>query len=195
MSSLYNVAILLHAAFVVLFVAVTGLLLAVSILRRSRMKRVRLSWSNGPLFGLPLIPSLFLAIVVGLIGYEVSFDESTTSIGSLLLIGYLTGGVFWYVAALLSASVTVTDWGVSRKTHGRSEAIPWHEVTDYLVHADDRKTTYVFFRLNDRGRKQRFELEVPRSRRADFGRLVESKLDARFNYHVRKPAGKRALKQ
>lgn len=195
MGSLYNVANLLHSALVLLFVAVTGLLMAVAATRRARMRRVRLSWGNGRLFGLPLLPTVFLAIVVGLIGLELASDESATSLGWVVLLGYLTGGIFWYTGAILSASVVVTDWGINRRIGGRTWVLPWHEVTDYLVNEHGRRLTYIFFRVNERGRKERFELEIPSARREQFRETVESKLDARFNYYVRRPLGRRALKQ
>jgi len=191
MTSLYNVANLLHSALVLLFVAITGLLMVVSVVRRSRLRRIRLSWGNGRLFGLPLIPTVFLTIVVGLIGFELAVDGTGTSLGWTALLGYLTGGVFWYIGAVLQTSVVVTDWGLSRRRRGQSETLPWHEVTDYLANDQGRKTTYVFFRVDDRGKKQRFDLEVPRGCRVQFREAVESKLDARFNYYVRRPLGRR----
>ena len=68
-------------------------------------------------------------------------------------------------------------------------------MTDYLAKERGRQSTYIFFRIDDRGRKQRFELDVPPGQLAQFRETVESKLDARFNYYARRPVGKRALKQ
>ena len=68
-------------------------------------------------------------------------------------------------------------------------------MTDYVANEQRRKTRYVFFRIDDRGRKQRFELDVPSGQLARFRDTVESKLDARFNYYVRRPVGRRTLKQ
>lgn len=150
-----------------------------------------LSWGNGRLFGLPLIPTVFLTIVVGLIGFEVAVDGAGTSLGWMTLLGYLTGGVFWYVGTVLQTSVVVTDWGLSRRCRGKTETLPWHEVTDYLAINQGRKTTYVFFRVDDRGMKQRFELNVPPECHARFREAVESKLDARFNYYIRRPVSRR----
>ena len=195
MASLYNVATIAHSALVLLFVAVTGLLMVVSALRRSRLRKIRLSWGNGRLYGLPLIPTIFLAVVVGLIGYELFGGGQSILPGWTILIGYLTGGVFWYIGALLSTSVVVTDWGLNRRRRGRSEALPWHEVTDYLVRDQGKSHAYVFFRIDERGKKQRFELDVPKVQLPSFRETVEAKLDARFNYHVRRPSGRRALKQ
>jgi len=191
MASLYIVADLIHSALVLLFVAITGLLMVVSAVRRSRLRRVRLSWGNGRLFGLPLIPTVFLTIVVGLIGFELAVGGTGTSLSWVALFGYLIGGVFWYIGAALQTSVVVTDWGLSRRCRGKTETLPWHEVTDYLANDQGRKTVYIFFRVDDRGRKQRFELKVPPGRRVQFRETVESKLDARFNYYVRRPAGRR----
>ncbi len=186
MTSLYNAANLLHSVLVLLFVAITGLLMMVSIVRRSRLRRIRLSWGNGRLFGLPLIPTAFLTIVVGLIGVELAVDGAGTSLGWVTLLGYLTGGVFWYIGTVLQTSVVVTDWGLSRRCRGETETLPWHEVTDYLANDHGRTTTYIFFRVDDRGMKQRFDLKVPAGCRARFRETVESKLDARFNYYIRR---------
>jgi hypothetical protein len=195
MGSFYNIVNVLHSTLVLLFVVTTGLFLAVSVIRRGRLRKVRLSWGDGPLFGLPLVPTVFLLVVVALIGIELATDESVATLGWLVLSGYLTGGIFWYIGAVLATSVVVTDWGVSRRRRGKTEAIPWHKVTDYLANDQGRMTTYVFFRVDDRGRKQRFEISVPAARQTQFREVVESKLDARFNYYVRRPAGSRALKQ
>lgn len=195
MVSLYTIVNLLHSALVLLFVAVAGLLMVFSAVKRSRLRRIRLSWGNGRLFGLPLVPTLFLTIVVGLIGFELASDGSGTSLSWGVLMGYLTGGVFWYVGAVLQTSVVVTDWGLNTRVRGRSETLPWHEVTDYVANEQGRMTRYVFFRIDDRRRKQRFELDVPPGQLARFRETVESKLDARFNYYVRRPIGRRALKQ
>ena len=195
MASLYTVANLLHSALVVLFVVVTGLLMVVSIVRRARLRKIRLSWGNGRLFGLPLVPTVFLAIVVALLGLELRIPDSDFSLGWMALLGYLTGGIFWYTSAVLSTSVLVTDWGLSRQRRGKTETLPWHEVTDYVTNESGRNTIYVFFRVDERRRKQRVEVEVPPARRMQFQETVESKLDARFNYYVRRPLGQRALKQ
>jgi hypothetical protein len=195
MTSLYTVATLVHSVLVLSFMAVTCLLMIVSAMRRSRLRKVRLSWGSGRLYGLPLVPTLFLAIVVGLIGIEVATDGLGTPFGWVILLGYLAGGLFWYIGAVLAAAVVVTDWGLSRRRRGKSETIPWHEVTDYLEKEPGRRTTFVFFRVDERGKKQRFEIEVPASRLASFREMVEGKLDARYNYSVRRPAGRWAMKQ
>jgi len=191
MASLYNIANLVHSALVLLFVVVTGLLLVVSAARRIRLRKIKLSWGNGGLFGLPLIPTVFITIVVGLIGLELAVDGSATSLGWLVLLGYLTGGIFWYIGAALSTSVIITDWGLSWRCCGKTETLPWHEVTDYLATGEGRQATYIFFRVDDRGRKQRFELEVPPSQRSRFRETVEAKLDSRFNYYVSRSIGRR----
>lgn len=195
MASLYTVASLVHSALVLSFMAVTGLLMLVSAIKRSRLRKVKMSWGSGRFYGLPLIPTLFLTAVVGLIGIEVATDGSGTPFGWIILLGYLAGGLFWYIGAVLAAAVVVTDWGVSRRRRGKAETLPWHEVTDYLEKEPERRTTFVFFRIDERGKKQRFEIEVPSSRLTSFRELVEAKLDARYNYHIRRPAGRWAMKQ
>lgn len=195
MASLYNVASLLHSALVLSFMGVTFLLMVVSAVRRSQLRKVRLSWGSGRLYGLPMIPTVFLSVVVGLIGFELASEGSGTPFGWMILLGYLMGGLFWYIGAILWTSVVVTDWGISRRRRGRLESIPWHEVSDYVARDEGRKTVYVLFRIDERGRKQRFELEVPPTRRALFKEVVESKLDARYNYYARRPVGRWALKQ
>ncbi|MFC2085861.1 hypothetical protein ACFLRO_01470 [Bacteroidota bacterium] len=194
MDSLYDIATILHSAVVLLFVTVTGLLLVVSAIRRRRMRNVKLSWASGKLFGLPLTPTIFLIVVVGLIGLKLVTEDYTRSLSWVVLTGYLVGGMFWYIGAVLSTSVVVTDWGLSRRIRGKSDTLAWHDVTDYFTSDHARKSAYVFFRLDERGRKLRFDLEVPVTQRASFRDAVESKLDARFNYYVRRPAGSRTLK-
>ena len=164
------------ATFLAIFIGVTLLLLVVTLMNRLRVRRVLLSWHRGQLFGLPLWPSLFLVAVLAfclcsaLIRHVVPLE---------LVAGYLLGGLFWFVAGVLSGSILVTEYGLVFHAKQAEQAVAWGQVVDYFK-ASGTRPRYVFFYRDPSGTRQRLELKVPRAREAVFGRIVEGKLDARF---------------
>lgn len=191
MAFVFSITNFFHAALVVSFVGVTGLLMTVSVARRARLRTVELSWNAGRLFGLPLIPTAFVSIVLGVMVVELAQPRPLLSVHWLLQTGYLVGGLFWYIGAMLASSVVVSDWGVTWRSGGETKRLPWHEVIDYVVTDSGRHAVYVFFRVDGQGRKQRTEIKVPVGRQVQFKRTVEAKLDTRFNYYTQRRAGKR----
>jgi len=191
----FNVVTFLRAALVVLFVAVSLLMLLAGLLRRSRFDPVRMSWGTGRLFGLPLGPTLFLAGVLSLVAYNVITGERILSIGWVPTSAYVIGGLCWYLGALLSGATIVTDWGLSSKVGRRHVMLPWHEVTDYVITRHRRRHRYVFFRVDAEGYKQRVEVFVPSGVEERFQSIVEFKLDSRFDQSIQRPMGQKALEQ
>lgn len=190
-----NVVTFVRAALVVLFVAVSLLMLASGLLRRSRFDCIRVSWGTGRLFGLPLAPTLFLGAVLGLVAYTLATDNSAFSLGWVDTTAYVAGGLCWYVGSLLTGATIVTDWGVSSRFGRRHVMLSWHEVTDYVITHHRRRCRYVFFRVDAEGRKQRVEFFVPSGVRERFQSIVEFKLDSRFDQSIQRPMGQKALEQ
>jgi len=195
MYAFFNVIEYLRVALVVLFVGVSLLLLGASILRRSRFKDVRMSWSTGKLFGLPLGPTLFLAGVLIMIAYSLAAGRPIFAVSWVFAAAYVCGGLCWYLGALLSGSTIVSDWGIGARSGGRHVALPWREVTDYVVTPYKRKHRYVFFRVDAQGYKQRVEVLVPPAVKERFQSIVEFKLDTRFDRSIQRPMGQQALEK
>ncbi|MDX1548549.1 MAG: hypothetical protein R3247_16250 [Rhodothermales bacterium] len=181
-----NVIATLHLILQVGFLGVTFLLLVVMVANRLRVRRVRMAWRRGPLFGLPAWPSAFLAAVlvfaagVFLAGHPVPMT---------LLAGYLIGGAFWFGAGWLAASVLVTEYGLVLQARCDDRAVAWEQIVDYF----EAGPHVVFFYRDAAGRRRRIELPVPKRCRTAFRRLVREKLDARFERTAQQVYGKKTL--
>ena len=193
MSDLPALLELLHRAVVLLFVAVTMMLMTVTLANRMRIRRVFFSWATGRLAGLPLLPTLFLALVVPAFGYALFADSLHPSLQPLLLSGYLVGGIFWYVSALVAQSMTVTDFGLIRNVNRVGQAIAWGQVEDYFLSEAYGSCHYIFLYVDRQGERRRLELSVPRSYRDRFRQIVATKVDARFQFVLERTYGKTAL--
>lgn len=172
------------------FLAVTFLLLLVTVVNRMRVRCVRLSWQRGPFRGLPLWSSLFLAAVLLFFG---SAYATGRELPMVIFIGYLMGGVCWFSASLLSASTFVTEYGLLEHVNRADRAVAWSQVVDYFEMAQGNQQRFVFFYLDHTDTRRRLDVSVPRSRYAPFARLVREKIDARFNRSAQQVYGKKAL--
>lgn len=180
----------LHLILQVGFISVTLLLLIVTVMNRMRVRHVRLTWRTGKLLGLPLWPTIFLTAVL-------LFCVGALAVGQALplrmVAGYIAGGLFWFVASLLSASVLVTEHGLIHHMNRSGHAVTWAQVVDYFETASGQKQSYVFFYLDPSDTRRRLEVCVPRSHRAPFRRVIAEKLDARFDLSAQQVYGKKAL--
>jgi hypothetical protein len=195
MLTVFNVVAFARAAVVVLFLGVSLLMLGVGIFRRTRLDHVRMSWGTGKLFGLPLSPTLFLAVVLVLVVYGIATGRRLLFIDWFSGSVYVGAGLCWYLGALLSASTIVTDSGLSCRFRGRQVTLSWHEITDYVVTLNRRSSRYVFFRVDAQGFKRRVEVFVPSGVKDRFQSIVEFRLDDRFDRSIQRPMGQRALEQ
>lgn len=182
---------MLHGVVVLLFVAVTMLLVLVTAANRLRFRDVYLLWGTGRLAGIPVLPALFLCIVVPLLVFEVLSGTSGRFVQPVLLVGYALGGALWYVAAMISQTLMVTPAGIVRNLNRRGEAIVWSQVDDYFV--DKSESRYVFIYQDAGGERRRLEFTVPRPLRGRFRQIIAEKVDARFAVVLRRSYGKRAL--
>ncbi|HMB90567.1 MAG TPA: hypothetical protein VKP65_06955 [Rhodothermales bacterium] len=190
MSAAAEVLKTLHLILQTGFLAVTFLLLLVTIVNRMRVRCVRLSWQRGPFRGLPLWPALFLSAVLLFFGSAYATGREPEIV---IFIGYLMGGVCWFSASLLSASTLVTEYGLLEHVNRADRAVAWSQVVDYFEMAQGNQQRFVFFYLDHTDTRRRLELSVPRSRYAPFARLVREKIDARFNRSAQQVYGKKAL--
>ncbi len=180
----------LHMILLIGFIGVTSLLMLITVANRLRMRRVLLSWRTGYFFGLPLWPMAFLAVVALLWGYSLASGQPTPS---GVFAGYLTGGVFWFIAILLANALVVTEVGIVQSMKRPRRMLAWGQVVDYFEVPRGDGHLYVFFFEDGAGVRRRFELKVPASRRDRFHRIVRAKIDARMDFGVQQAYGKKAL--
>ena len=180
----------LHLILQVGFISVTLLLLIVTVMNRMRVRHVRLTWRTGKLLGLPLWPTVFLGAVL-------LFGLGAMVMGQVfplqMMVGYVAGGLFWFVASLLSTSVLVTEHGLIYHMNRSGHAVTWEQVVDYFETASAQKQCYVFFYLDPSDTRRRLEVSIPRSHRAPFRRIIAEKLDTRFDFSAQQVYGKKAL--
>ncbi len=186
-----NIWDLLHGAVVLMFVAVTMLLVLVTAANRLRFREVYLLWGTGRLAGIPVLPALFLCLVVPLLAFEVVSGSAGMVVRPVLLVGYVMGGVLWYVAAMISQTLMVTPAGIVRNLNRSGQAVVWTQIEDYFV--DEVESRYVFIYHDAAGDRRRLEFSVPRPLRGRFRQIVAEKIDARFTVVLRRSYGKRAL--
>lgn len=190
MSVTADVLTTLHQILQFGFIGVTFLLMLVTLVNRLRVRDVVLTWHTGPFFGLPVWPLLFLTAVFGFLVVTLLTEQA---IAPELFLGYLLGGVFWFMAGWFSAAVLITERGVLRDANRIEEAIAWEQIVDYFEVGDERTHRFVFFYLDGADHRRRLELAVPPGRRPAFQHLVMRKLDTRYNLPVRQVYGKKAL--
>jgi len=169
------------------------MLCAATLVNRFRLRRIVFTWANGKFFGFPLLPSLFLLAMSGIFAYFYFGGHAENPIRPWLLTGYIFGGILWYVAALVSTSVIITDYGIIRSVNRMGRAIAWGQVVDYVTHPSSRKTTYIFFVIDEKGHKKRVELDVPKIQVDRFAEVVQQRVDARFDFTTQQTYGTKAL--
>ena len=179
----------LHAVLLAGFLCVTLALLVVTLMNRRRVRGVVLSWRTGRLFGFPLWPSLFLGLVMALLGYALIASPALSS----LLAGYVVGGALWLTASLMMRSVIVTEQGLLLNVNRTSERVSWQAVVDYFERTETPGRHYVFFYRAPDATRQRLEVRVPASCAEAFQCIVSTQLDDRFNGAARQLYGKKAL--
>ena len=180
----------LHSVLLVGFLSVTLLLLLVTLINRVRVQRAVLSWRPPRLGGVPLWPSCFMATVLLLLALASIVGQP---VRPEIFAGYLLGGLCWFIASWLSASVVITEYGIVRNINRSADTVAWGQAVDYFSHKEGARSCYVFFFIDNQGGRQRFELWVPLAYQKRFQHVVTAKLDARFEFSMRQAYGKKAL--
>ena len=175
-----------------LFLGTTAFLMLATLINRLRIRRILFTWCAGRLRGLPVMPTFFLGVISPLFIYSLFETPTSPYLHPLLLIGYLGGGFFWYVASLISQSIIVTDYCIIQNVNRIGKAISWGQIVDYFYTTHKHRHHYVFFYMNKRGKKQRIEIMVPPAYQERFHQVVESKVDARFTFSMEQTYGKTA---
>ncbi len=182
---------LLQTGLLVVFLAVTGLFLALTIANRRRLKHVLLAVPVGRLFGVPARPAAFALIILAILAAGLL---AGASVSPLLMLGYLAGAVVWGVATHMSSSVYVFQTGIVRSLIDVESYIPWTIVDDYFFRERGRRVEFVFLHRDVGGRKGRYEVHVPRKYAVEFSEIVEDILETRFTLRLQRSRILRELK-
>ena len=165
---------LLHTALVLAFLAVTAILLGVTILQRTRIREVVMTWPRLSL------ASAWPVTFVGLIAVLAVFASNTAStVPAWIFAGYIGGGLMWFASSVLGSSIVVSRHGVVCGFTLRENALPWVQVTDYFEREDGRRTLFVFLYQTTDGECGRLEVPVPRPDVERFRFLVDERLEQR----------------
>lgn len=179
-----------HTVLVVGFVAVTGALLALTLMHRLRVRSVVLTWRSPRTGARPVWSILFIGLVLIL---YVFATNAVPDVPDAVFGGYVFGGALWLVSSLLSGSVVVTDFGMVREFGKPGDAVAWMQVEDYFEVADRSGTHFVFIYEAEDGLHRRLELMVPARHVDRFRRIVRSHVDDRIETPVTHTVGRKAL--
>lgn len=183
---------LVHILLLCGFLAVTTVLLFITVVNASRVRRVAVAWRRKQRFGWPTWPLAFLSIVSALGIYALLVEPS---LPAGLFLGYFAGGVLWLYAAIQADTVLVTDDGIVTNLNRRTRTLAWGQVVDYFTVQHPGVTDYIFFTKGEAGQPRRVEVSVPAAKAAAFRLVVTALVDARFTYPVRQKYGDKALEQ
>lgn len=165
----------LHIVLVASFVAVTSVLLGMTIIQRSRIRRVKMTWVSWRTGSFLIWPSVFMGLVLVFALYS---RNTLTAVEDSVIAGYVLGGMLWFVATFLSGSVVVTDYGIIPETGRRAEAVVgWGQISDWFEQNNASYARFTFLYQDLAGARQRFDVLVPSARVDPFRRLVRMKLD------------------
>ncbi|MDA1027762.1 MAG: hypothetical protein O3B41_01730 [Bacteroidetes bacterium] len=156
------------------FVGVTLLLLFMTLLHRFRIRGVRMAWQVGSWHSFPVWPTLFMGLIIVFLVYaQNTFPPEHLTVFA----GYFVGGMAWFVAVAMSASVVVTEYGIIPEAGRSSEAVGWGQVSDYFEVEDGKRVHFAFMYQDYLGERKRLDLYVPSQEVNRFRGLVRSKLD------------------
>lgn len=159
------------------FLLVATLLLVTSSGGLGRAADVDLYWRDVRAHSIPVAPTVFVVVMLLLTTGTFIAD---LGIHPLLPTGYLTGGVIWLMASVLTAAVVVTKHGVI--VHGRHvrHRVAWRQVVDYFHFERERRQGFVLFYVDRGGNRRRVEITVPPRHREKFAHLLSRHLDTRL---------------
>lgn len=165
----------LHIALVASFVAVTGVLLGMTIIQRIRIRGVRMTWISTRMGSLPVWPTAFMGLVLVFMLYS---SNTVATVDSSVFLGYFLGGLLWFVAVYMSGSVVVTEYGVIPEAGRSGDAVGWGQIFDWFEQEDDKRIRFTFLYQDLVGERKRLDLIVPTPQADAFRRLVRTKLES-----------------
>lgn len=182
----------IHLILVSAFVAVTALLLGLTVTQRLRIRRVRMSWISARAKNVPVWPIVFIGVVAIFLVYA---QNSFPSVEIPIYAGYLVGGVLWFVSALLASSSLVTDYGIIPELGRSGDAIAWGQIVDYFEVLDGKQFHFVFIYQDLLAERRRLEVTVPIVEVERFRMFLRSHLDSRMEIPEKHAVGRKALEK
>lgn len=180
----------LHTILVISFVAVTAVLLSMTLMQRLRIRGVCMTWRSGKIGSLPIWPTLFMGIVAVFLVYAQNTIES---VSLTVFIGYFAGGMLWFFAVALSSTVVVTDYGMIPEAGRSGEAVGWRQISDYFEVQEEKRVHFTFLYQDYFGERKRLDLVVPFQEVDRFRSILRAKLDSQFEETVERVMARRAL--
>ncbi len=174
------------------FVAVTALLLGLTVSQRLRIRRVRMTWRSNTAKNVPVWPVLFIGVVAIFLVYA---QNTFPSVEIPIYAGYLLGGVIWFVSVLLSTSSLVTDYGIIPELGKSGDAIAWGQIVDYFEVQDAKQIHFVFIYQDFLGERRRLETTVPTAEVDRFRSFLRANLDLRMKISEKHTIGHKALEK
>ena len=166
---------------IVLFTIASTLLAGYSVMNKFRLRKVRMSWRSGKMWGYPLFATVFLGLI-GSLGIVAFVLNDVTNYPNFAC--YVWIGCMWFVASYLASKHYMTDYGIVKNINEPSQTIPWFQILDQVEREEKGGVEYSFSyseldkSLTD-GFKQ-LKIYVPNSKRKAFEKIVSLKLKSRF---------------
>lgn len=151
------------------FLGLTSLVFVVTLLNRSNVRNLLLVVHRGRLRGLPIVPTVFLAVVTAL--FVAALVRSQPSF-ALLYVGYMIGGALWLGSQYIARATYVTRYGLL-KTLGASSRVAWSQIHDCFDVKTKRGRIFVLLYFDALGVRRRHELFVPASKIRTFERILD----------------------
>ena len=182
----------IHLILVSAFVAVTSLLLILTVTQRVRIRRVRMSWRSSRAKHIPVWPIVFIGVVAIFLVYA---QNTFPDVQIPIYAGYLLGGVIWFVAALLASSSLITDYGIIPEIGRSGDAIAWGQIVDYFEVEEGKQIHFAFIYQDFLGERKRLVISVPLVVVDRFQEILRSHLDSRMDVSEKHVMGHRALEK
>ena len=166
---------------IVLFTIASTLMAGYSVMNKFRLRKVRLSWRAGKMWGYPLFATVFLGLIgsLGVITYIMGDVVNYPVFASYFWIGCM-----WFVASYLASKHYMTDYGIVKNINEPSQTIPWFQILDQVEREEKGGVEYSFsYSELDKNLTEGFKqlkIYVPNSKRKAFEKIVSFKLKNRF---------------
>jgi len=180
----------LHIILVFSFVAVTAVLLGMTMVQRFRIRGIRQTWQSNRIGSLPVWPSVFMGIVLVFMIYT---RNTVAPVDPLVFVGYFAGGMLWFSSVALSTAIVVTEYGIIPEAGRNDEAVGWGQISDYFEVEDGKRIHFAFMYQDFLGERKRLDLLVPIQETERFRSLVRSKLDVQIEGSVERVIQRKAL--
>lgn len=181
---------LLHDATLMALAAVSISYVLILLKYRFQLRRVLFSWHPRSAFYIPRWMLWTFATSV-LVWTYLTF--ATQDFSGWAILGYVLISKSLLISGFIANLILVTDHGILQRLGYGRQTLAWGQVEDYVIHERKTHDIFVFFYQDELGRRQRFELIVPKKIAKDLRPIAAQKLDARFNYTVQQSFGSKAL--